>query len=96
MPTPDFTWLFLKMLMGLVLVLALAIFLLKGVLPRTRLVRSRRSAWASVIDRIALDAQRSLCVVKILDRYFVLGISEHSMHLVSELSKTEGEKIEAA
>ena len=94
--TPDFTWLFIKMVAGLILVLALAVILIRVVLPRTRLGRSRKASWASLIDQFPLDPNRSLCVVKILERYFVLGSSEHSIHLITELSKAEGEKIETA
>lgn len=95
-PTPDFTWLFIKMIAGLVLVLALAIVLIRFVLPRTRLGRSRRPSWAQLIDRLPLEQHRTLYVVKILERYFVLGSSEHSFSLITELSKPEGEKIESS
>jgi flagellar protein FliO/FliZ len=95
-PTPDFTWLFVKMIAGLILVLALAVILIRFVLPRTRIGRARRASWASLIDRFPLEAHRSLYVIKILERYFVLGSSEHSVHLITELSKAEGEKIETS
>lgn len=93
--TPDFTWLFLKMIAGLVLVLALAVILIRFVLPRTRLGRSRAPAWGRVIDRLPVEPQKSLYLVKIVGRYFVLGVSERSVNLVTEIPPAEGEKIEA-
>ena len=93
-PTPDFTWLFVKMVVGLVLVLGLALVLFRYVLPKTRLVRRRKGAiWGELTDVIRLDPHRSLYLVRILERYFVLGASEQSFQLITELSPSEGEKI---
>ncbi len=94
--SPDFTWLFVKMIAGLVLVLALAVILVRYVLPRTRLGRRRPASWGSLVDRIPIDSERSLCLVKILERYFVLGIAGQSFQLITEISKAEGEKIEGS
>ena len=94
--TPDFAWLFVKMIAGLVLVLVLVVVLVRFVLPRTRFGRRRTASWGSLVDRIAIDSERSLCLVKVLERYFVLGVSGQSFQLITELSKTEGEKIEGA
>ncbi|HSA58511.1 MAG TPA: flagellar biosynthetic protein FliO [bacterium] len=92
-PTPDFTWLFVKMVIGLVLVLGLALFLFRFVLPRTKFGRRGGASWASIEDAVRLDPHKSLYLVKILERYFVLGASEHSLQLITELSPLEGEKI---
>ena len=95
-PTPDFTWLFLRMTAGLVLVLALAVVLIRFVLPRLKIGRSRAPAWGRVLDRIALEPHRSLYLVKIAGRFFVLGATEHSIGLITEVPAAEGEKIENA
>lgn len=92
--TPDFTWLFIKMLAGLLLVLGLAFVFIRVVLPKTKMGRSRRNSWVSLIDRYPLDQHKSLYTVKIMERYFVLGSSENSVNLVTELTREEGEKIE--
>lgn len=94
-PTPDFSWLFVKMVIGLVLVLGLALVLFRYVLPRTKFGRRNGSSWASVEDAVRLDPHKSLYLVKILERYFVLGASEHSLQVITELSAPEGEKIAA-
>lgn len=90
--TPDFTWLFVKMILGLLLVLGLAVFFVRFVLPRTRLGKGRGRNWAELLDMVRLDQSRSLYLVKIVERYFVLGAAEHSLQIVTELSKEEGEK----
>lgn len=92
--TPDFTWLFLKMVFGLVLVLGLIFFLLRYVLPRTRMGQSGTRSWMKMMERVSVGPQAHLTVVKILERYFILGVTENSVNLVTELSKEEGEKIE--
>ncbi len=91
--TPDFTWLFIKMLAGLLLVLGLAFILIRVILPKTKMGRSRRNSWVSLIDRYPLDQHKSLYIVKIMERYFVLGSAENSINLVTELTQEEGEKI---
>jgi flagellar biosynthetic protein FliO len=93
--TPDFTWLFVKMVIGLVLVLGLALVLFRYVLPRTKFARRGGASWASVEDTVRLDPHKSLYLVKILERYFVLGASEHGLQLITELPASEGEKIAA-
>ncbi|HEX5035685.1 MAG TPA: flagellar biosynthetic protein FliO [bacterium] len=92
--TPDFTWLFIKMVIGLTLVIGLALFLFRFVLPKTRFSRFRGGVpWASLEDAVRLDHTKSLYLVKILERYFVLGASEHALNVITELSHDEGEKI---
>lgn len=91
-PSPDFTWLFFKMLAGLILVLGLALVFMRFVLPRTRIGRGRKTDWGQLLDTVRLDQHRSLHLVKIVGRYFVLGSSEHSMNLITELSAAEWEK----
>lgn len=92
--TPDFTWLFLKMLVGLVIVLGLAVFLIRYLLPKTRLGRRKGNQWMVLVDRLSIEPRKGVYLVKILERYFVLGITEQSVNLITELSKSEGETIE--
>lgn len=92
-PTPDFTWLFVKMVIGLMLVVGLALFLFRYVIPRTRLGRRRSAAWASLEDIVHLDPQRSLYLVKILERYFVLGATEQNLQVITEIPFQQGEKL---
>ncbi len=87
------------MIVGLVLVLALALVLMRFVLPRSSLGkrwgRGRGPAWVTLLDRFTLEPRKHLYLVKVVERYWILGSSENSLHLVGELSKSEGEKIES-
>lgn len=92
--TPDFTWLFIKMVAGLVLVMGLAVVLFRVVIPKTRLAKLRHgTSWATVLAGIRVDQNRSLYLVKIMKRYFVLGAGEGALNLITELSATEGDEI---
>ncbi len=95
--TPDFSWLFVKMLAGLILVLALAVVVFRFVIPRSRLFRGRLGgAWATVLDVARLDPHHSLYLVKIAERYLVLGgggSGEKGLTTVVELTPAEGERI---
>ena len=50
--TPDFTWLFVMMMAGLVICLGLAVVFIRVVLPRTRLGKGRVGDWARVLDTV--------------------------------------------
>lgn len=91
---PDFSWLFIQMLLGLLLVLGLAMVFIRYVIPRTRLGRLAKSGWARVLSRQPLDPSHHLYVVKIVERYFVIASSSHSIATVTELTQDEGRKIE--
>lgn len=91
---PDFTWLFIRMMAGLILVLGLAIVLIRFVLPRTRLTRMRGKGWVTVVDRFSVGRDSHLMLVKIAEKYLVLGAAGSSVNLITELSKSEGEKLE--
>ncbi len=93
---PDFTWLFIKTIAGLVLVLVLAAILIRYVLPKTRLARTRKASWVHLVDQIAIDRHLRIYLVKILERYLVLGASENALSLITEITKEEGEKIESS
>ncbi|MBI2066633.1 MAG: flagellar biosynthetic protein FliO [Deltaproteobacteria bacterium] len=98
--TPDFAALFMKMIAGLVLVLVLAVVFIRFILPRTGLVGGRfwgrrgQGIEVKVLERVVLEPKKSLYIVKLLERYFLLGSAEQSLNLITELSKNEGEQLE--
>lgn len=87
---------FIKMMAGLVICLGLAVVFIRVVLPRTRIGRSARAGWFSILDTVRVDQRKSLHLVKIAERYFVLGAAEESLNLIAELSPAEWEKAVAA
>jgi flagellar biogenesis protein FliO len=43
----------------------------------------------TIIDRLPIDARRSVCVVKVKDEHFLVGMTEQSMTMLSKLDLSE-------
>lgn len=91
----DLTASIVRMVLVFGFVALLAYLLLGKLLPRLLKIPAMRAprGLGEVVDRMPIDAQRSLMVVKMTDRYFFLGMTEHSIQLLAEL---DPEALEAA
>ncbi len=88
----DFTWLFLKMLLILGIVCVGAVLILKYGVPRTRIMqRFQQGGYFQVLGRHVLEHGRSLYLVHVGKRYLVIGVADHGINLVTELTKEEVE-----
>jgi flagellar biosynthetic protein FliO len=89
----DFTWLFVKMLMVLVIVSILAVLLLKYAVPRFGFFKPfhQKGRYFTVLGRYALEPKKSLYLVNIGKRYLVIGAADHGINLVTEITKEEAE-----
>ncbi len=88
-----FSWLFLKMIFAMIIVIALAILLLRYVLPRITFARSKGVRTdLQVLDRIPLDAKKALYVLQIGGRRVLISASENHIGLVTELEAKHEEK----
>lgn len=88
--TVDFTWLFVKMLMVLMIVCILAVLFLKFVVPRTGLVRAvQKGRYFTVLGRYQLEARKSLYVVEVGGRYLVIGCADHGITVLAELTEQQ-------
>lgn len=86
----DFTWLFLKMLFMLGIVTILAILILKYAVPQLGLMkRFQKGNYFRILGRYNLEPRRSLYLITVGGRYFVLGSSDHGVGLITELSERE-------
>ena len=82
----DFTWLFLKMIFAMIAVIALAIVILRYVVPKLGL--HRRFTGRSdlrVVDRIPLDAKKMLFILEVEGRRLLVGAADNHVGLVAEL-----------
>ncbi|HEX5035328.1 MAG TPA: flagellar biosynthetic protein FliO [bacterium] len=84
----DFTWLFLKMIFAMIAVIALAIVILRYIVPKLGLHR-RGSGRTDlrVVDRIPLDARKSLYVLEVEGRRLLVGASDNHLGLVADLGE---------
>jgi flagellar biosynthetic protein FliO len=87
----DFSMLLLRTFFFLALVCLLIYFLLRKVLPRVVQLPGIRNRTVKIIERLPLDQKKSLVVVEIQDKAFLLGCSENSINILMELDR---EKIE--
>ncbi|MBT3182534.1 MAG: flagellar biosynthetic protein FliO [Deltaproteobacteria bacterium] len=89
----DFTWVFLKMIFVLGIVSVLAVLILKYAVPRIGLSkRFQKGSYFSILGRYQLEPRRSLYLVEVGGRYFVIGSADHGINLISELSMAEALK----
>lgn len=86
----DFTWLFLKMLLVLGIVSVLAVLILKYAVPHIGLMkRFQQGSYFRVLGRYVLEPRRSLYLISVGRRYFVIGVADHGINLIAELSERE-------
>jgi flagellar protein FliO/FliZ len=87
----DFGMLLLRTFFFLAVVCLIIYFLLRKVLPRIVQLPGIRNRTVKIIERLPLDQKKSLVVVEIQDKAFLLGCSENSINILMELDR---EKIE--
>jgi flagellar biogenesis protein FliO len=81
----------LETMLALGLVCGLAYVVFRWVLPRLNAARSAGSM-VRVVDRIGLDARKSLMVIEVAGRWLLIATSEAGVQLVSELDAETAER----
>ncbi len=90
----DFTWLFIKMIFVLGFVSVLALLILKYGMPRTAFYkRFRQGSICKVKARQALEPRKMLYLVELGKRYLVLGVTDHAINTIAELSEGEAKSL---
>lgn len=84
----------LQTLLALIAVCGLAYVIFRVILPRLQLVQNSGGI-IRVVERVGLDAKRSLYVVEVAGKWMLVGSSENGVNLVSELDQIEAENAEA-
>lgn len=88
----DFTWLFIKMLLVLVIVSIVAILILKYAVPHFGFLKPfQKGQYFTVLGRYTLEPKRSLYLVNIGKRYLVIGVADSGINLITEITKEEAE-----
>lgn len=81
----SFFSLFVQTMLALALVCGLAYFLFRWVAPRLQQATGGAGRMIRVVDRVSLDARKSLVVVEVAGRWLLVSSSEAGVHLISEL-----------
>lgn len=84
---------FLQTLVALAAVCGLAWVIFRIVLPRLQVGNSAGNM-IRVVERVGLDAKRSLFVIEVAGKYLLVGSSENGVQLVSELDNQEAVQAE--
>ncbi|MCD6364221.1 MAG: flagellar biosynthetic protein FliO [Synergistetes bacterium] len=94
---PGFGELLVKSIVALVIVVG--IILLFSWYIKGYLRKSRESDFIKILDRIYLDNRRFLCLVKVGEKIFLLGVGDGGVNLIAEMEKVtalEGEEVQIA
>lgn len=96
-PTVDFTWLFLKMMVVLIVMCIAAVLVLKFLAPRSKLFqRMTQGQHLHVLSRASLGARQYIWLVRVGTRYFLLGAGHGGVTALAELTEKDvGESHEA-
>src|SRR5262249_22814472 len=90
---PEFSWLFLKMILAMIFVIALAIVIIRFIIPKITMNRSRYARTdLKIIDRIPLDTRKVLYVLKVEGRRLLISASDHYVGLIAELESDHDEE----
>lgn len=89
----SFFLMLLQTLLALGLVCGLAYALFRWVLPRLNTVRMGQSM-VRIVDRVPLEARRSLYVIEVAGRWLLISSSESGVQLLSELEAQSAEEAE--
>jgi flagellar biosynthetic protein FliO len=87
----DFGMLLLRTFLFLGLVLLLIFFLLKKVLPHIAKVSGFQNRNIKILERLPVDAKKSLIVVEVQDKAYLMGCSDNSISVLMELDRTKME-----
>ena len=94
-PSVDFTWLFLKTILAMVVVLALAVVGLRFILPRLSLNRMPKGGSSlTVLERMPLDAKKSLLILGVEERRLLIGVTDHQLSFLAELESNETQDLQ--
>ena len=80
----SFLWMMVQTILALAVVCGLAYLLFRVVLPKFNFAGSGNSM-VRVVDRVSIDARKSLCVIEVAGKWLLIAVSEAGVQLVAEL-----------
>lgn len=80
----SFLWMLLQTIFALALVIGLAYLIFRVILPRLA-VNYGSNNMVRVVDRIGLEARKSLYVIEVAGKWILVASSENGVQLIAEL-----------
>ena len=84
---------FAQMILSLIVVCGIVYLTFRVVIPRISGYQFSDSI-IKIVEKIPIDAKKSLCVIKVGGRWMLIGTSENNISLISELNEPEIAEIE--
>jgi flagellar biogenesis protein FliO len=81
----SYTGLLVRMVLSLAVVSALLYVVLRWLMPRLARWRFASTGPLVLVDRLHLGGGRSVCLLRAAGRYFLLGVTDGGVRLLSEL-----------
>jgi flagellar protein FliO/FliZ len=88
-------WTMIQTFAALIFVLALAVVVLRYVLPRLNSMTGADMGMMRIVDRLPVSPSQSLYVIEVAGRWLVVGVSSAGIQMVSELDPVSAEAAEA-
>ena len=86
----DFSWLFLKMMLVLGIVIIVAILILKFIVPKLGVTKRLKSnQYFQILAQFGLEHKKHLYLVQAATKYYVIGCSESGISKIAELTEEE-------
>lgn len=89
----NFVWMLFQTLLALAFVCGLAYLIFRVLLPRFT-TNFGANNMMRVVDRIGLDTRKSLYIIEVTGRWFLVAASEGGVQMISELDAKEAAEAE--
>lgn len=84
-PSLSYGWLFAKMILAMIVIIALALVTLKYLLPRMIKLRQNPNSKIAILDYHSLEPRRSIYVLQIENQKVAVGVTEHGINKICDL-----------
>lgn len=82
--TVSFGAMFFKTIVALVIIIGLAFFIIKFLLPKITQIRRKNGSVIQVLDFQPLEPRKSIYLIRIEDKKIAVGVSENSITKLAE------------
>ncbi len=85
LPSISYGWLFAKMILAMIVIIALALVTLKYLLPRMIRLRQNGNSKITILDYQCLEPRRSVYILQIENKKVAVGVTENGISKICDL-----------
>ena len=86
-PSIDFSWLFIKVVLAMIVVCVTAYFGIKYLLPKASFIKKSHQSEIEILERFPLEPRKNLYLLKVDNRRVLIGTTENSINSLLELKE---------